>query len=453
VILKGSQRGGARQMALHLMNGEQNEHVSVHEISKGFVAGDVLGALNEAYALSKGTKCVQFMYALSLNPPANEKVPVKVFEDALSRIEERLGLTGQPRVLVFHEKEGRRHAHCVWSRINVEEMKAINIAYPKRKLMAIARDLYLEHGWKMPKGFVSSREKNPLNYTRAEWQQALRTKQSPKAIKASLQDCWAISDTKKAFENALKERGYFLAKGDRRGYVAVDVYGEVYSLSRQLGIKAKDLKARLGVAKALPSIKETKARIENQVNGLFKGYMEELRKTQKRELKPVPATKHTMTRAHRTDRAAQKAYQEKRWAEEERRRAERLRKGLKGVWDKLTGKYWKYRKANEHEAWQALMRDRREQEELIERQIDQRQALQRQFDTLREKHEEERKNLLRDLSRIIGMDQEKAGRSHTPDTLSGKFQEAGKYSRADRKSSSGPYNDGPEENIDYEPEI
>jgi len=231
---------------------------------------------------------------------------VKVFEDALSRIEERLGLTGQPHALVFHEKEGRRHAHCVWSRINVEEMKAINIAYPKRKLMAIARDLYLEHGWKMPKGFVSSREKNPLNYTRAEWQQALHTKQSPKAIKASLQDCWAISDTKKAFENALKERGYFLAKGDRRGYVAVDVYGEVYSLSRQLGIKAKDLKARLGVAKALPSIKETKARIENQVNGLFKGYMEELRKTQKRELKPVLATKHAMTRAYRTDRAARK---------------------------------------------------------------------------------------------------------------------------------------------------
>jgi hypothetical protein len=27
-------------------------------------------------------------------------------------------LNGQPRVIVFHEKNGRRHAHCVWSRIS-----------------------------------------------------------------------------------------------------------------------------------------------------------------------------------------------------------------------------------------------------------------------------------------------------------------------------------------------
>ena len=55
MILKGNQRAGGRQMALHLLNGEQNEHVNVHEVS-GFMAQDVLGALNEAYALSKGTK-------------------------------------------------------------------------------------------------------------------------------------------------------------------------------------------------------------------------------------------------------------------------------------------------------------------------------------------------------------------------------------------------------------
>ncbi len=75
MILKGNQRAGGRQMALHLLNSGQNEHVTVHEVS-GFMASDVLGALNEAYALSKGTKCKQFMYSLSLNPPQNEQVPV-----------------------------------------------------------------------------------------------------------------------------------------------------------------------------------------------------------------------------------------------------------------------------------------------------------------------------------------------------------------------------------------
>ena len=101
MILKGNQRAGGRQMALHLLNGEQNEHVNVHEVS-GFMAQDVLGALNEAYALSKGTKCKQFMYSLSLNPPQDEKVDIETFEKTLERVEQKLGLEGQPRVVVFH---------------------------------------------------------------------------------------------------------------------------------------------------------------------------------------------------------------------------------------------------------------------------------------------------------------------------------------------------------------
>jgi hypothetical protein len=44
-------------MAGYRLNGGQNEHVTVHEVS-GFMASDVLGALNKAYALSKGTKGV-----------------------------------------------------------------------------------------------------------------------------------------------------------------------------------------------------------------------------------------------------------------------------------------------------------------------------------------------------------------------------------------------------------
>jgi len=95
MILKGNQRAGGAQMAKHLLNSGQNEHVKVHEVS-GFIASDVMGALNEAYALSKGTKCKQFMYALSLSPPENEKVPVAVFENALERIEKKLGWKASP---------------------------------------------------------------------------------------------------------------------------------------------------------------------------------------------------------------------------------------------------------------------------------------------------------------------------------------------------------------------
>lgn len=414
MILKGNQRGGGRQMALHLLNGEQNEHVTVHDI-RGFVAGDVLGALNEAYALSKGTKCKQFMFSLSLNPPSGEAVPVPVFEEALDRIEKKLGLEDQPRVVVFHEKEARRHAHAVYSRIDAQEMKAINLPHYKNKLMAVSKSIYLDMGWQLPKGFIDKNLKSPLNYTRGEWQQALRTGQSPKVIKAALQESWAISDGRKSFEQALRERGYFLARGDRRGHVAVDVYGEVYALPRQLGKKAKEVKARLGKASNLPSASDTRAKIAGQIKGIFQGYRGKLDKSHRKALEPLLREKTAMTKAHRLERAAQKEFQDKRLQEEESIRAARIRRGLKGVWDKLTGKYWKLRKRNEREAWQAHVRDRNERQHLIEQQLEQRQQLQRRFDNLREKHEQDRAALTRELAHITDIQDKGKYRSLTPE--------------------------------------
>ncbi len=339
MILKGNQRAGGRQMALHLLNSGQNEHVTVHEVS-GFIASDVLGALNEAYALSKGTKCKQFMYSLSLNPPQDQSVPVSVFENTLERVEKKLSLEGQPRVLVFHEKEGRRHAHCVWSRIDTEKMKAINISHPKLKLNDIAKSLYLEHGWKMPEGFRDKSKKNPLNYSRAEWQQALRIKRRPDDIKREFQECWAVSDSKQSFSAALQEQGYYLAQG-RRGFVAVDVHDEVYSLTRQLGQKKKALEARLGKADTLPPVSEIKTIIKGRLNKLFNKFSDELNLQHEKEKLPIDKAKTEMVQHHRRDRERLDEIQQKRWNAEELRRSARVRHGFKGLWDKLTGSYQK----------------------------------------------------------------------------------------------------------------
>src|SRR3546814_3080135 len=75
-----------------------------------FMSDDLMGAMKEAHALSLGTKCKQFLFSVSLNPPVGESVRIEVFEKACEVIEERLGLKGQPRMIVFHEKEGRRRS-------------------------------------------------------------------------------------------------------------------------------------------------------------------------------------------------------------------------------------------------------------------------------------------------------------------------------------------------------
>jgi MobA/VirD2-like, nuclease domain len=141
MILVGNQCGGAKNLALHLLK-EENEHVEAHEV-RGFVSRNLMGALNEAYAISRATHCKQFLFTLSLNPPKDENVSMEIFEKAVEQAEEKLGLTDQPRAIVFHEKNGRRHCHTVWSWIKADEMKAVQLSFTKRKLTELSRELYL----------------------------------------------------------------------------------------------------------------------------------------------------------------------------------------------------------------------------------------------------------------------------------------------------------------------
>ena len=113
MILNANRRGNAKDLARHLLNTRDNDHVELHEL-RGFVADDLHGAFHESEAIAMGTKCITHLFSLSLSPPAYADVPVETFEKAIDRIENSLGLSDQPRAIVFHEKEGRRHAHAVW---------------------------------------------------------------------------------------------------------------------------------------------------------------------------------------------------------------------------------------------------------------------------------------------------------------------------------------------------
>jgi hypothetical protein len=254
MILNGNQRGHGRNLALHLMKAE-NEVVQVHDL-RGFVSRDLIGAFNEIHAISRATRCEQYLYSLSLNTPPNAKVSNADFESAIEEAEKRLGLSGQPRAVVFHEKQGRRHCHVVWSRIDLETMKAKQMSFDREKLTEFSRELYLQHGWQMPRGLAQRGQRDPKNYTFAERQQAQRIGKNAGQIKAEIQGAWAASDSKAAFESALAEIGYILARGDRRSFVVADMAGEVYSLPRMLGIKTKEVRARLGDPQDLPSLED-----------------------------------------------------------------------------------------------------------------------------------------------------------------------------------------------------
>lgn len=400
MILKASQRGGASQLAAHLLKVEENEHVEVHEVS-GFVSDNLSGALREIQAISQGTRCRQYMFSISLNPPQDESVSVEIFEKALGKIEKQMGLEGQPRVVVFHEKEGRRHAHCVWSRIKSDEMKAINLPYYKMKLQDVSKQLYLENGWNMPKGFIDRKERNPLNFTRPQWQQAIRAKEDPKILKALFQKCWATSDSRKAFAQALEEYGFTLARGDRRGVVAVDFQGEVYSLSRWIGVKAKDLKARLGEPATFSSVEEVKANVSQRLTNALQNYIRETEEQMQEQLQPLFHRKQELNNIHQEERQKLESCQEERWKRETIIRSERLPKGLKGIWYRVTGQYQNVRQQNERESDFCLIRDRDEKQALMDRQLKQRQELQQDVKKFKQHYKSQRLELKRNIAHYM----------------------------------------------------
>lgn len=400
MILKGSQRGSAAQLARHLLKADENEHVEIHELN-GFVADDLHGALQEIYAVSRGTRCQQYMFSVSLNPPQEETVPVKYFEKAITDIEIKLGLEGQPRAVVFHEKEGRRHAHCVWSRIDAEEMKAINLPYYKMKLRDVSRQLYFQYGWDLPKGLLNKDERNPLNFTLAQWQQAKRTGEDPKLLQKLFQDCWAASDNKASFEQALNGYGLYLAKGDRRGYVAIDFKGEIYSLSRWLKVKSKALKERLGDPDKLQTVKKVNAHIAERMTEKLKTYVHDVEKQLKRQVQPYVQKTHTMREQHRAERSRLERKQEERWQQEAIARSQRLPKGFKGIWFRITGKYKTVRQRNEQETERCLIRDRDERQDLTQRQLAERRKLQEEIRPIVQERKLQLLSLKQDIARYM----------------------------------------------------
>ncbi len=375
MILVGNQRGGARDLARHLMKPE-NERVEVAQL-RGFVADDLDGAFQESYAISRGTKCKQFLFSLSLNPPKGADVPEGDFFRAVDAAESKLGLSGQPRAVVFHEKRGddgalRRHAHAVWSRIDAHEMKAIPLPHSKRKMQNISRDLYIEHGWKMPRGLAVSGERDPRNFTLAEWQQAKRTGQDPRAVKTAFQDAWAISDSRAAFDNALQERGYWLCRGDKRGYVALDVHGEPHSIAKRVGIKTKAVQQRVGAMEALPSVAETKIEIARAMQAKMDVFQEEVRGKEGREKAEAAAKREALRTRQQAGRKALTEAARLRREAEVRERQSRLRGGLPGLWDRITGRHKRTLERNAREAEASRQRDTAERTNLTAKELAQR---------------------------------------------------------------------------------
>lgn len=268
MVINGGSRSGWRFFARHLMNAEANERVRVADI-RGVAAKTCREALREMDFLASGSRVKNGLYHANLNPRADEHLTSAQWEQATDLLEKNLGLDGQPRIVVEHVKDGRTHRHVVWSRIDAGKMTARPDGHNYARHEQTARELERLFGHARVQGaHVERGGKRPAR--RPQSWESFRGQGSgltPQQVTAELTGLWNAAETGAAFKAALEERGYILARGDRRDFCVIDQAGHEHSLARRIeGAKAADIRARMSDLdrEALLSVAEARELARNR---------------------------------------------------------------------------------------------------------------------------------------------------------------------------------------------
>ncbi len=266
IIINGASRRAGAWWANHLTNKERNERVELIEM-RGVAAETVSGAFKEMEALAIGTKCDNYFYQANINPRADEHLTPEQWVEAVDTLERNLGLSGQPRFVIEHEKDGRTHRHVVWSRVDVEHQRAISDSFTAPIHERTSRELESAFGLEPGRSIlVADRDFERPERGPEKWERFRGERHGidPEQITAELTGLWQNSDSGQSFKSAIEERGYILAQGDRRDLVVLDQAGDVHSLARRLeGVRAKDVLERFADLDGsdLPTVTEAKALI------------------------------------------------------------------------------------------------------------------------------------------------------------------------------------------------
>lgn len=266
IVINGGSRCNGAYFAKHLINPDKNETVKVAEL-RGLAAKNIGQAFYEMKAVASGTRCKDFFYHANINPEKDETLTPEQWEQAVDELEKRLGLEGQARFVVEHKKKGRTHRHVVWSRIDVDRMRAIRMDYDYAKHQAVARQLEQEFGLKPGRSVIGPEvEKGKRPDRRPKSWEVYRGQEvamDVTAMKKEITALWQSTSSAEAFVSAMEARGYILARGDKQDFCIVDPLGQAHSLPRRIkGVKASEIKERLSphvTPQALPSVKEAMA--------------------------------------------------------------------------------------------------------------------------------------------------------------------------------------------------
>jgi len=265
MIAKGTTHNNGAKLAAYLTTAKPNERAQLWQLC-GFAAGNIRDAFRDVHVMAAATKCEKPFMHVQVRNPEGETLTCRQWEIIANRIEAKLGMTGQPRAIAFHTnlKTGHEHMHVAWSRIDEDTLTARPVPFFKLRLKETARELEESLGLTR----VRNERAGPITYgpTRAQEEQGRRLGVDIHEVRGIIRECWERSDSGAAFQAALAERGFVLAKGERRDFLVIDQEGGMHALGKRiLGVSAAETRERLADLDRyrLPSVEQARQQIRD----------------------------------------------------------------------------------------------------------------------------------------------------------------------------------------------
>ena len=192
----------------------------------------------------------------------------------------------------------------------------------------------------------------------------------------------------------------FLAKGDKRGFVALDHTEKVYSISRHGGIKTKELNSRVGSPEALPSVEQVKLHVRQSYDGAARDLIQELKEKHRKEQKPLREKKVLLVHIQRAERRELKDRQRLKRHLVIKSARDKFRRGIMGLFDKVTGREKRLHLINKKIIGQVKRKQVESRKRIVFRHNLERRVLQRDIIALRTRQHEERKLLAKRIHQM-----------------------------------------------------
>jgi hypothetical protein len=247
MIINGGSRSNGEFFAKHLTDGENNERVTLCEM-RNLIATTIPDAFREMEAVALATFCRNYFYHANVNPRQDELLSAEQWQIAVDTLEQQLGLKGNARFVVEHFKVGRTHRHVIWSRIDVNAMRAIPMTDDYEKHQRVSRELEKAFGLKPERSvFGKDRVAGERPSRRPKTWESFRGQKSGldvRQLTKAITGLYLSSSSGTEFALLLARNGCVLVKGDRSDFCIRDAAGHLHSLLRRIeGITAGQLHA------------------------------------------------------------------------------------------------------------------------------------------------------------------------------------------------------------------